>query len=223
MKAADIFEFKWGRDTKGYELLYLEGDAWRWKINPEGPDAGWVLRQKSGQLDYIEPLAYSTLYLRLVNASTNEKLRNFADAFGPLRFPDANESPIDSLQFWRDRMAEVVQAGPSRRRQILEHAVAPAIARGDSFWAFANNVVADLAFDETDRMCVRLRPENLQSAIWLQFAIDVEAGAEIRTCPQCANLFGVGPNTNHRMSAIYCSAKCQNAAAYARRKSKISG
>ncbi len=234
MKAAELLDFVWYKDRRGYSLDYLEADELRnyladlnqhmypaEEIAPD-IDSAWIIRRKGGPTEEIKPLKYSTLYLRLTNANTPEKLREFIENFGLLASPHWYDFVyVSKLEFGRDHMQEIIHADASERRYLLEgihdaHISIP----GGSILSSAGQIETSLEFDHADRLRVRLRPRDLFSAIFLQFAFDVEAGAQIRSCPQCGDDFGVGPNTNHSKKAIFCSAKCQNAAAYERRKKK---
>lgn len=63
-------------------------------------------------------------------------------------------------------------------------------------------------------------PVSLHAAVYLQFFEDLSTGANLKHCkrPGCREWFKYGSGTNHRSTAEYCSAKCQNADKYARRK-----
>ena len=65
-------------------------------------------------------------------------------------------------------------------------------------------------------------PENLVSALWLQFAQSVSLNSTLSRCLICPTWFAYGTGTGRRKSAHYCSDKCRKAA-HQRQKTKPNG
>jgi hypothetical protein len=62
-------------------------------------------------------------------------------------------------------------------------------------------------------------PDDLDSALWLQFAQAVSNNTHLQRCSICPAWFTYGTGTGRRKSAQYCSPKCSKAA-YRRRKAE---
>lgn len=58
---------------------------------------------------------------------------------------------------------------------------------------------------------LKLRPSNLLSAMWLQFALAVEEGKDFRRCIECGAWMEVTPESRRKV-ARYCSNKCRSKA-----------
>jgi len=67
------------------------------------------------------------------------------------------------------------------------------------------------------RLTVRIIPENLISAIWLQIALAVEGNKDYRQCSQCQRWFEVGGD-HVREDAKYCQQSCRSKAYRERQK-----
>lgn len=65
---------------------------------------------------------------------------------------------------------------------------------------------------DPERPALYIEPDNLFSAIWLQFAQAVSANTQMRRCAVCPTWFAYGTGTGRRKSAHYCSDKCRKAA-----------
>ena len=65
-------------------------------------------------------------------------------------------------------------------------------------------------------MTVRIVPENLISAIWLQIALAIEGDKDYRQCSQCQRWFEVGGDL--REDAKYCQSSCRSKAYRDRQK-----
>jgi transposase-like protein len=63
-----------------------------------------------------------------------------------------------------------------------------------------------------------LRPTDLLTTLWLQFAMAVVENKEFRKCESCSRSFELSPEIN-RMSRYYCSNACR-VKAYRGRKAK---
>lgn len=178
--------------------------------------------RRSGGVEVVHPLRYKTLYLQLANADTPEKLLQFVDAHGmPFKVHDPlgiKEQvpwvPVQALEVWRDDIRQAIRFGEIDLWDEGHGAQIPIT----SFQAAGPNVTGGFVHDEEGRSRFRFQPITLTAAVWVQLGIDIEAGVRLKRCPHCRSVFGVGPNTYHRTKAIFCAPKCQNAAAYARRK-----
>jgi len=57
-------------------------------------------------------------------------------------------------------------------------------------------------------MSVRLIPNNLLGAVWLQLALAIERNSEFRRCAECETWFEVSPGSG-RSDKVYCSNACR--------------
>jgi hypothetical protein len=59
--------------------------------------------------------------------------------------------------------------------------------------------------DASGRFQLRILPENLLDALWLQLAQTLASGTNIHACLLCGQFFEVGQGTNKRLDAKFCS------------------
>jgi hypothetical protein len=74
------------------------------------------------------------------------------------------------------------------------------------------NVETRLLFHEdSPRLGISLMPRDLLGALWLQFAVAVDALKNFAKCAQCGAPFEVSRNplTGKRPDALFCSARCR--------------
>jgi len=160
--------------------------------------------------------------VQLANADTPVKLLQFVDAHG-LRF-DMHDSlglkdsvpwvPVLALEAWRDNIRVTIRFDEIDSRDTGNGAQIPITF----FQAEGPNITAGFVHNDEDFPMFRFQPASLTNAVWCQLGIDIEAGVRLKRRAHCRSIFGVGSRTYHRTTAIYCSPKCQNPAAYARRK-----
>lgn len=183
-----------------------------------------TLSQSTG-VEIVHPLKHKTLYLQLANADTPEKLKQFVDAHG-LPFNMHNNwkqeeqvswAPVSALEAWRDNIRDAIRFDEIDQWDLGDGAPIPI----SFFQAEGPNITAGFIHDEENYPRFRFQPNSLANAVWCQLGIDIEAGVRLKRCPHCNSVFGIGKGTYHRSTAVFCSPKCQNAAAYARRKAKI--
>ena len=68
------------------------------------------------------------------------------------------------------------------------------------------NLPASLVVDASGTLTVRIAPESLLSALWLQLAGTLAGGkTEIKYCRHCGQLFEAGIGTRRRLDAEFCS------------------
>jgi hypothetical protein len=66
-----------------------------------------------------------------------------------------------------------------------------------------------LAMSPEGKLRLWLRPQNLASGLWLQFASAVSENHSLRSCHVCTRWFQVGPDGDRRTDAEFCSNACR--------------
>jgi hypothetical protein len=64
----------------------------------------------------------------------------------------------------------------------------------------------------TEKLDLKMVPDSLIDALWLQFSQAVAGGARPRQCAQCASWFAYGVGVGRRRSAHHCSDRCRKTA-----------
>jgi hypothetical protein len=78
----------------------------------------------------------------------------------------------------------------------------------------ANGYISSLVspqidLDEQQGNVVRLIPQTLKAAIWLQFAFAICGEQEYRECEACGKPFGIDPRNKVSARKVYCSGSCR--------------
>lgn len=195
-----------------------------------------------------EPLKqYTGLFREFAETEANEKgVTKFANEYGLLGLPmievqsisrrenkdmRLSGEPIDDWFNAIQEMAEAVEIWESTRKTHAKkggegqgHNIA---AHSKDIGAIVNIIEAHLSghsiivFDfepHSDHAMVLIEPDNLLSAMWLQFAIAIEEGKQYRRCKYCRTWFGIHPGTS-RSDRQYCSDSCRYKA-YRERKAR---
>jgi hypothetical protein len=180
------FDFKWYRDTKGYTLVPAKTP----RLRPgqsllEGTAKDFVparIVRKGGKLQSYRPLEqFEKLFDVFIKMATTEKgVLEFVQKFGPL----TNEG----LRGHGDVVFDVIE----QAREMLQFAIIP---------LHPLNVQIT---NGPDGMQLKVSPECLLDALWLQMA---QAGAQSRECRQCRRRFVIG--AGRRRDARFCSDACR--------------
>ncbi|MDP6781218.1 MAG: hypothetical protein QGH32_05635 [Alphaproteobacteria bacterium] len=215
-------ELNWPRDTAGYDIEEAPNARSEIKMLRRGMymDGDICIVPRGGRIDDYDPLKIDGLYRQLAESDlTPEGALQFVSTFGiPIR------SAIEDRRYPLHDFLEAVFL----MRLVLSHASAEVwgefarVVTGAVDSRFrGGRIEAHIALrarNDGERPDVVLHPNDLWSAIWLQLATDITAGANLRSCAQCGIWFKYGPGTGRRSTAVYCSPKCQSADAYAKRK-----
>ena len=172
----------------------------------------WIVREGAAK----PTLAHKpdAIYEQLANCEKSEDgILTFVNKFGLLYNRDKKEK------------VETFLTARSELKKLL-------VAKKRDDWGAASKWIekhpkairlnAGIGYSNTDRPQLEFRPQNLMGLIVAQLIQDWSNGAKYKFCtrPGCGEYFYFGSGTDHRETAEYCSPKCQNAHAYAKRKEK---
>jgi hypothetical protein len=189
-------DFEWQIDTAGYRLERLPRP---WKDMPLGmlaavvydhPSAKpmWVVRRNGGKLRSYRPLAVDTLYKIFRRIETPEEVLDFIQKFGSLTqygaMPDRGDPVLHVLE------------DAQRFRDWLN-------GNNNAKGGYFTHLEASLVTDVSGALRLRVMPNDLMSALWLQLALNLSK-ANLRTCLHCGEPFEVGVGTSRRADAKFC-------------------
>ena len=122
---------------------------------------------------------------------TEAGVLEFIERFGPLTYNGLRKD------------GEVVTA-------IIDHAIEMSEAASGRIVAMALNKLKASIVTEHNSMRLKVSPECLLDALWLQLAQAKSGGmASFRECLQCRALFATGIGTDRRADAKFCSDECR--------------
>ncbi|MEE8280150.1 MAG: hypothetical protein V3R55_05555 [Alphaproteobacteria bacterium] len=203
-----LFRFEWQRCLDGYEAAdFGEPSPGR---NPRAPYRIFI-RPRSGRIEVFHPLDIQRALFRQFAATETSvaAMLGFAESFGLLTHP-SDEEPIGLWRASIESMRTLVAKWTSGRMDE----VAEAYNRLNF-----GNLALRLAHDRrTPWPHLEIVPTKLLDAMWAQFAQAVSKNERHKACLRCGAWFAYGPGTGKRNTAIYCSAKCQKAHQYAKKK-----
>lgn len=229
---------EWTLDDRGLNLSTDGDPKMKYTPTPDASPSTLKLLKKYGQWFYsppdispetpyivLDPVGEETIRYRPLNehpaifmemedVSLNpEGVKSFLDRFGPLfKILPAPHDPriwypeIQSLK----RAVQAWEAG--QKAGSLRNWV-KAFNRRDG-WRQARSSAKVQLVNTDDPLCPNLEivPDNLISAIWLQFAQHVSSSTGLQQCNWCSTWFVFGTGTGRRKSAHYCSDRCRQAA-----------
>jgi hypothetical protein len=209
-------EFEWFRDLSGYELLEA--------VAPPPPAPELIKYPYTGQMMMMEPGPLTQDLgspQRIVRRGGALERYRPLDRFSKLAavFANIQKTPDGALDFVKN-FGLLTKAGLDNKEQ--GDSVPYIIERASVMysWLCENNVrkyvienpltllrvdlclVSDPISNEP---VLRISPNSLIDALWLQLGQIKSGGGEIRTCAQCGNLFQSGPGTTRRKGAKFCS------------------
>ena len=172
---------------------------------------GALIVRNGGPARFYDPLKINGLYHRLAECPTTaEGTYDFVRRFG---FLGSIDGLSERVEFICNEIRAVRSLLKDKRTRNWERL---------RLWIIDNPNIGLLRPDllAGDPPELFFRPVTLQDAIYLQFFEDLTTSASLRKCkrPGCGEWFKYGAGTSHRNTAQFCSAKCQNADKYARRK-----
>jgi hypothetical protein len=196
---------KWPVDLKGYEIKYdLPERSTPAARTIAGSAMRRVIVRKKGDLGYYDPFARDGLLHRLASCRKKAEALDFVHQHGLLMRSDSE----DLSNFFKEvKFAhELVVAKDLDKSESLYKLM--------SFKSKAIRLKPVLL--EGNPPSLFFAPTTLVDAIYLQFFEEVATRANLKLCqrPGCGEWFKYGPGTLHRVTAQYCSPRCQKAHAY---------
>lgn len=211
----DLVNFDWERDPAGYEFrdehrppiagtLAITGAPVSTTIIGRGDDLR-VLRGRSGKAQTIRPLdGNRALFVELAEAGIGEAgAIAFANEFGLLY----RGHPV-TMDDWP---MTVLNMSASRR-------YARNRKKFRDSWNANAGQVARAHMRLGPDLEIRLVPDSLVSAAYLQLALHVAKGGQLHACAKCGKPFVTGTGTSKRKTKKYCGGPCRQKAWRARRK-----
>ncbi len=210
---ADLFDFEWCVDQRGYEAVSAEElpEGVERPILENPPKTGWVLRRKGGPLRRYRPLEeHPGLFRRFAYLPEEpQAILEFANEFGILGV--GLTEPTEDLDweelslYWLNhiRGLRVVVDG------IDTGNAASMAADFNKYVVPAMTVRIEAARGQRFRLHVT--PTNLLSAMWFQVAGELTDGIRFKKCKWCPNWFPYGPRTGHKTTKVFCSDRCRKA------------
>jgi hypothetical protein len=213
-----FIDFEWQRDNKGYRLFDPEPPAppktyihpiFNFPIEETLLGRDWGKPQRiarcGGRLVSYRPLEqFDSLFKLFANAAVDAPgLLGFVEKFGPLttRGLDKDGSePVEPVLEHAAAMREFLgyAAGDGSRlveRITLEQGGVP-----------LSSMSVRLTLDPNTRTPrLRLTPQSLLDALWVQLGQALSGGAAIHQCQHCGQWFESGAGTGRRADAKFCS------------------
>ncbi len=227
----ELLFFEWERDHDGYRLVN-RADV----VHPAPRDTSLVYTpprhmrferiavQPAARLDRVLiPIGRRTLTYRPLEEN-KALFRQFADTTPS---PDGVQSFANNYGLlwcypWSYQYGLLVWANEiSEMRRAVEQ-WEKARETGDDWSPLVNAISQrsnefDLSIDFSrppgrERPMFTIRPPDLITALWVQFAQAVTANTPISRCSWCPTWFAYGSGTGRRRSSQYCSDRCRKAA-----------
>jgi hypothetical protein len=198
---------EWPRGLNGYEVRYGRSSPSYLESDEPGKDP--YIARLGEKIETYDCMKIAGLYERLACSPPNEKgALAFVKIHGFLK-----RKTSEKVRQICDAIREVAPLVRAKHKGDWAKLASWAKEKGDSI-----RVVPVLIDGSPPQLFYR--PASLYDAIFLQFFEDLSTGASLKHCkrPGCPEWFKFGPGTSHRSTAEYCSAKCQNAHKYAKRK-----
>jgi len=190
------FDFTWYKDLKGYRLIPAKPlklrpgrsilDAKVADIQPAR------IVRNGGALQSYRPFdSFPNLFQYFINVPRSEKgVLEFVERFGPLTY--------EGLQ----RDGDVVPSVIDQAEEMLQ------VMRGRIIAMPLNKLNAAVVTDHND-MRLKVSPECLLDALWLQLAQAKSGPANFRECLQCHDLFMAGQAYERRADDRFCTDRCR--------------
>jgi hypothetical protein len=188
---ADV-TFTWWRERNPRDYEEFKPEARREKPTFVGlvlHDRVSRIVAKGVSLERYQPLKeFPDLYARFAKLRSQDDVIKFIRTFGPLTEEGLRGGKGDNT-FTALRQAESMAAGNLHVGLVFCELNAKLIA-------------------EHDGIHLKIEPNNLREALWLQFAQAASKGLANR-CKLCGELFATGPDTKRRRGAEFCSVQCK--------------
>ncbi len=208
-----LASFRWQRCFDGYEIAE---ERLTFEAGVLGPSTDPVIKPRTDRMETFRPFEiHGVLFRRFAALDSSasdtsvEEILGFAQCYGLLTDPREAERPA----VWTsgiDTMQAAIRMWDEGYQEEVVHAFNDLkLGRVD---------VRLVRIPGADRPQVEFDPRSLLNAMLLQFAFAVSGRERHKACLWCKTWFAHGPGTGRRETAIYCSAKCQKAYQYAKRK-----
>jgi hypothetical protein len=147
---------------------------------------------RGGRLKPLRLNDYPMLFNEFAEINTSHGLLEFVTKYGPLTYAGVAGAPGDVVPSLLD------QAKRMKRRLRPQRAKsAPDIP--------ITRLTASLYTDGKGTVSLKIFPNSLLDALWLQFGQALTAGAEMHQCKHCQGWFPVGGKSGRRLVAEFCS------------------
>jgi hypothetical protein len=202
-ESSDLFQFEWGVDQHGYELLPPDADDGSPGATLlSGKFRGWFIRRKGGPLRFYRPLTeHRGLFREFANVGLSpEDMLSFVQRYGLLYEGDSQS--VDELKrlrllFWT--VAKMIDEHPNEKRLA-----APAYNN-----AFKPRMTIRLDYTHKKRVGFRIVPLTLFGAMAQQLGTEISDDQRFKKCKFCPTWFPIGKGTGHRETKEFCSDKCR--------------
>jgi hypothetical protein len=229
-------EFEWQSAIGGYRWVsaIMQRDGTLLGVGDDDRrlnQSGWVrvlVPARIFETRKLQPLELEPGLHRLLAAvdKTEAAISHFASLYGPLaKRADPHDArgayvnlanfenygdplvPCDRFRYWTDEidaLARAIDLWDRCRRNPDAEAL-------NSISALISDRLKDFHFvarPNANGIELRLRPNNLQAAAWLQFARETQGLFELQTCRECHRWFKYYPD-QIKTERIYCSAACR--------------
>jgi hypothetical protein len=195
-----IVDLDWYRDAAGYELLpeepsppgasLLSGFANSLRIVPRG-----------GQRINYKPLQGDRLYARFAGIHTAGDALAFINRFGALTELGTDPGSGEDVHFILEHASafrSFLSYGAEQERELGSWAGLEGKRIGRLDLVLKRDPVSG-------SLRLTLAPPTLLAGLWLQLAQKITGARPFRECRCCKTWFEVGPGTNRRLDAVFCT------------------
>ena len=208
------YDFEWPVHSR-YELVPTSNPS----VAPKQPGNNLLIRPVGARVDVKRHLEnFPTMFKRLAETPKDPgDVLKFAESYGLLWSDLHRGRKLDggSGEHVKEWFYEIEKLKFALR---MNEAAPQGIAPRDSFIT-ADVEIRELKPSKESPSRGVVRPRSLLAAIWIQFVDHCSLPhRQWKRCESCPEWFFYGSGTGHRETARYCSKKCQDAAAYQRRK-----
>lgn len=208
----NLLWFEWEKDVDGYRIEELEPED-------DAGEKGKTLHLLSigrAALRYHPLDEYPGMFKEFAHCGeTPENAKAFTDKYG---FLSSLDKPM-SIDYWRNESARMFLAIDVWQIGLKNSDLRSLIEVFNIIEMAPTKVIFRQGWDAI-HPALYIAPNNLLSAMWLQFAQAISLNTEFRKCLHCPAWFSFGPGTNRRKTAFYCSARCRRAAHRSREKQR---
>lgn len=178
-------EFKWSRARNESDYEVIDGRKPGQSLLDSTTTR--IVMASGAAVDWYQPLAIPNLWTQFAKIQTAKEAERFVRKFGPL---------TQRARLPRTDVIELII--------IHAHDMKEAIGTAATFWA--KQPLAKLSLRIVAGQ-LKISPNTLLDAIWLQFA-EAETAGRAKLCPQCDKPFEAGPGQKRRGNAKFCSREC---------------
>jgi len=200
-----VLSFLQRRCTDGYVIAVVKEPPARPRSAAEillAPDDHFI--PLSDRFETFDVFKVERPYLQFASIRDPKTALRFLNAFGyPLAVEDSSKLNI----------AEVVRSAANMRAAIDQARSSDTKSFLDAFNAIKRgNAHVELRLRD-GAYALTIVPNSLLQGMWIQFAQDLTAGANLHVCQHCKNVFVAGAS-GRRGDAKFCSETCRKANHY---------